>query len=72
MANPEKGPAANKEPAQFDSFNCDVVEPTNVVEDNTVRPMPDSLRKWLKLPPYDKPPSTGQPPQGPGPDKPGQ
>jgi hypothetical protein len=61
MANPEKSPAFEKDQVQFDSLNMDIVEPTDVVVDKTVRPMPDSLRKWLKLPPYDKPPEA--PPQ---------
>jgi hypothetical protein len=69
MANPEQAPCPEKDGVQFDSLNSDIFEPTDVVVDNTVRPMPDSLRKWLKLPPYDKP-ATGQPPQAPGPDKP--
>jgi hypothetical protein len=70
MVNPDSGPVPEKDVAQFDSLNIDIVEPTDVVVDNTVRPMRDSLRKWLKLPPYDKPPPTGQPPQEPRPDKP--
>lgn len=64
MANPEKGPALDKNQVQFDSLNMDIVEPTDVVVDKTVRPMRDSLRKWLKLPPYD------QPPQAPSQEKP--
>lgn len=55
MANSEKGPAFDKNQVQFDSLNMDIVEPTDVVVDDTVRPIPESLRKWLKLPPYDKP-----------------
>jgi hypothetical protein len=70
MANPEQSPTPEKDAVQFDSLNSDVFEPTDVVVDNnTVRPMRDSMRKWLKLPPYDKP-ATGQAPQEPGPDKP--
>ena len=56
MSNPEKAPLPEKEGVQFDSLNMDIVEPTDVIVDNTVRPMRDSLRKWLKLPPYDKQP----------------
>ena len=56
MANPEKQPALDKDHVRTDALNMDIVEPTDVVEDTTVRPMRDSLRKWLKLPPYDKPP----------------
>jgi hypothetical protein len=63
-----QSPAPEIVPVQFDSLNCDNYEPTNVEIDNTVRPMRDSLRKYLKLPPYNKPP-TG-PPQEPRPDKP--
>jgi hypothetical protein len=51
MSNPEKAPLPEKEGVQFDSLNMDIVEPTDVIVDNTVRPMRDSLRKWLKLPP---------------------
>jgi hypothetical protein len=61
MANPEKAPVPEKDQVQFDSLNMDIVEPTDVVVDKTVRPMRDSLRKWSKLPPYDKPPQA--PPQ---------
>ena len=64
MANTENKPAPDKSTVQFDSLNMDIVEPTEVVDDYTVRPMPDSLLKCLKLPPYDKP-STGQPPESP-------
>jgi hypothetical protein len=69
MPDPQKNPAPDNGSVQFDSLNCDNFEPTNVEIDNTVRPMSDSLRKYLKLPPYNKPP-TDQPPQAPGPDKP--
>jgi hypothetical protein len=62
MANSEKGPVSEKDQVQFDSLNIDIVEPTDVVADNTVRPMRDSLRRWLKLPPYDKPQQA--PPKG--------
>jgi hypothetical protein len=66
----EKSPTPEKDQVQYDSLNIDIFEPTDVLIDNTVRPMPDSLRKWLKLPPYDKSPPTGKPPQQSPSDKP--
>jgi len=69
MANPDKTPVPEKDQVQLDSLNMDICEPTDVVVDNTVRPMRDSLRKWLKLPPYDRPPAGKPLPQRP-PEKP--
>jgi hypothetical protein len=65
VANTENQPAPDKGTVQFDSLNMDIVEPTEVVDDYTVRPMPDSLLKWLKLPPYDEPSSSQPPPESP-------
>jgi hypothetical protein len=56
MANSETGPAPEKAQFQFDSLNMDTFEPTDVVDDSTIRPMPDSMRKSLRLPPYGPPP----------------
>jgi hypothetical protein len=62
MANPEK---ENREPsARWDSLNGDVVEVTDMKWDDTVRPMSESLRKQLKLPPRPQPP-TEPPPDNP-------
>ncbi len=55
MANSENGPAPAKDQAEFDSLNMDIVEPTDVIDDRTIRPMPDDLRKALRLPPYGPP-----------------
>ena len=45
MANPEKSPTPDRPEIQWDSLNCEVFEPTDVVIDNTVRPMRKSSRK---------------------------
>jgi len=50
MANPEKHAASEQPENQWDSLNCEVFEPTDVVIDTTVRPMRESLRKALKPP----------------------
>jgi hypothetical protein len=56
MAGAEKSSSPERVEAQFDSLNTDIIEPKDAIDDTTVRPIPDSLRKWLKLPPYDQPP----------------
>jgi hypothetical protein len=50
-----------------DSLNCDdfVLTDDMGVTDHTVRPMPDSLRRYLKLPPYGEPPASGPRPEPP-------
>jgi hypothetical protein len=59
MANSDNRPSPEKSQGQWDSLNCEIVEPTDVVDDYTVRPMRESLRKRLK-PSFDR-----QPPQEP-------
>jgi hypothetical protein len=48
MSNSEKSPIPDEPPIQWDSLNSEVVEPTDVVVDTTVRPMREALRKRLK------------------------
>jgi len=54
MASPDRLPTPENDEIQSDSLNMDIYEPTEAVDDTTVRPMPDCLRKALKLPPYDQ------------------
>jgi hypothetical protein len=62
MAASDNLPSPDKSQGQWDSLDCEIVEPTDVVEDHTVRPMRESLRKRLK-PPFNQPPP--QTPQNP-------
>ncbi len=65
MANSEKVPAPENSEIQGDSLNSEICEPTNLIIDNTVRPMRESLRKRLKpagTNGQQQPPQT--PPQG--------
>jgi hypothetical protein len=61
MTNRHKGSFPESSVGQWDSLNCDVVGPTDVVEDTTVRPMRESLRKRLQAPRAKAPPQ--EPPQ---------
>ncbi len=63
VAKPE-----NQQPeSHWDSLNCDVVVITDAdcVIDTTVRPMRDSLRIKLGLPPLGKPPESELPKDNP-------
>jgi hypothetical protein len=51
VANPGNDLHDAEHPNCWDSLNVDVVEVTQVEVDNTIRPMRQSLRERLKLPP---------------------
>jgi hypothetical protein len=62
MASPANPPSDY--PSPLNSWNCDIVEVTEMEGDSIVRPMRESLRKRL-TPPFDKPrqePPKDQPP----------
>jgi hypothetical protein len=50
MTNAQERPSPESDQVQLDSLNCEIAEPTDVVDDYTVRPMRESLRRRLQPP----------------------
>lgn len=67
MAAQDSGTAPKRPVPEFDSLNCDVFEVTEDMGtvDTTVRPMRDSLRIRMGLPPLGQPPENEPPKQNP-------
>jgi hypothetical protein len=59
MASPEK--ENTRPPDRWDSLNVETIEVTEFTVDRTIKPMSESLRKQLKLPPRPQPPAEPRP-----------